>query len=97
MEKKVIYYENDHGRKYVKEFIEGVGDGLDDFAYTYHERIFKRWGNQVKKVTSILKNDPNTRRALISLWDQTKDLDSTNPPCLDFIWPCIRNNKLEFY
>jgi thymidylate synthase/tetrahydromethanopterin S-methyltransferase subunit A len=90
-------FSEEYLQKYVKEFIEGVGEGLDDFAYTYHERIFKRWGNQVEKITSILKNDHNTRRALISLWDQTKDLDSANPPCLDFIWPCIRNNKLEFH
>ena len=90
-------FSKEYIEKYVKEFMQGVGDGLDDFAYTYHERIFKRWGNQVDKATSILKTDPNTRRAMISLWDPKTDMGSANPPCLDFIWPCIRNNKLEFH
>jgi tetrahydromethanopterin S-methyltransferase subunit A len=90
-------FSKDYLDKYIKEFMEGVGEGLDDFAYTYHERIFKRWGNQVEKAVNILKKDPNTRRVLISLWDPSSDMSSNNPPCLDFIWPCIRNNKLEFH
>ena len=57
--------------KYVKEFMEGVGEGLDDFAYTYHERIFKRWGNQAERAVRLLKQNPNTRRVLISLWDHS--------------------------
>jgi thymidylate synthase len=84
-------------KKYVKEFMEGVGERLDEFAYTYHERIFKKWGNQVEKVINVLKNHPNTRRALISLWDPTTDLGNDSPPCLDFIWVVVRNNKLEFH
>lgn len=83
--------------KYINEFMNGIGSKLDDFAYTYHERIFKKWGNQVKKALEILKKDPNTRRVLISLWDPASDMESNNPPCLDFIWPCIRKNKLEFH
>jgi thymidylate synthase len=91
------HFSKDYIEKYVKEFMEGLGQGLDEFAYTYHERIFKRWGNQVERALKILKKDPNTRRVLISLWDPSTDMESTNPPCLDFIWPCIRNNKLEFH
>jgi len=91
------HFSKDYIEKYVKEFLNGIGEGLDDFAYTYHERIFKRWGNQVEKAINILKKDPNTRRVLISLWDPSKDMESNNPPCLDFIWPCIRNNQLEFH
>jgi len=84
-------------KKYVKEFMEGVGEGLDEFAYTYHDRIFKRWGNQVEKIIDVLKKHPNTRRALISLWDPTVDLGHEAPPCLDFIWCTIRNNALEMH
>ena len=90
-------FSKDYILKYVKEFMQGVGEGLKDFAYTYHDRIFKKWGNQVKKATKILKDNPSTRRALISLWDPVNDINSSNPPCLDFIWPCIRNDKLEFH
>jgi thymidylate synthase (methanogen type) len=83
--------------RYIREFMEGVGEKLDDFAYTYHERIFKKWGNQAEKITEILKNHPNTRRAMISLWDPIVDIGTSSPPCLDFIWAVIRNNKLEFH
>jgi len=83
--------------KYVKEFMDGVGERLDEFAYTYHERIFKKWGNQVEKVINVLKNHPNTRRAMISLWDPVTDLGNESPPCLDFIWAVVRNDKLEFH
>lgn len=83
--------------RYVKEFMEGVGEKLDDFTYTYHERIFKKWGNQAEKITEILKNHPNTRRAMISLWDPITDIGTSSPPCLDFIWAVIRNSKLEFH
>lgn len=83
--------------KYVSEFLEGKGEKLDDFAYTYHQRIFKRWGDQAAKVVEILKARPNTRRALISLWDPSEDLGDSSPPCLDFIWAVVRNNELEFH
>ncbi len=91
------HFSNEYLKKYVDEFINGEGEALDEFVYTYHDRIFKKWGNQYKKAVKVLKKNPNTRRALISLWDPKNDILSTNPPCLDFIWPCIRNNKLEFH
>ena len=83
--------------KYVTEFMEGKGEKLDDFAYTYHERIFKKWGNQVEKITEALKNNSNTRRALINLWDPASDIGSSSPPCLDFIWFVVRNDELEMH
>jgi len=83
--------------KYVQEFMEGKGEKLDEFAYTYHERIFKKWGNQPEKIIAALKNNPNTRRALINLWDPASDIESSSPPCLDFIWFVIRNNELEIH
>lgn len=83
--------------KYVREFMEGVGEKLDDFAYTYHERIFKKWGNQVEKVIEVLNSHTNTRRAMISLWDPIVDIGNSSPPCLDFIWAVIRNSKLELH
>jgi len=91
------HFSKEYLLKYVDEFMKGVGEGLDDFAYTYHERIFKRWGNQFERAIDSLKKDHNTRRVLISLWDPSADMESNNPPCLDFIWPCVRNKKLEFH
>ncbi len=81
---------------YLAEFMHGKGM-LKGFAYTYHYRIFKRWGNQVQKAIQLLSGSPETRRALISLWDPAEDILSSSPPCLDFIWLCIRYNKLEMH
>jgi thymidylate synthase (methanogen type) len=88
------HYTQEYLDKYKDEFMHGISEKAE-FAYTYHERIFKKWGNQPDKVIKLLKNNPNTRRALISLWDPENDLGSSTPPCLDFIWFCIRNGKLE--
>ena len=84
-------------KTYVDEFMNGAGEKLDDFAYTYHERIFKKWGDQVERAITALKKNPNTRRALISLWNPETDLENSSAPCLDFIWLAIRNNKLELH
>ena len=32
---------------------------------------------------------------MISLWDPATDLGSQTPPCLNFLWFCVRANKLE--
>jgi thymidylate synthase (methanogen type) len=97
LEKAPKGFSEEYLKKYVKEFMEGKGEKLDEFAYTYHHRIFKKWGNQPEKVVEVLKKHKNTRRALISLWDPLTDLGSSSPPCLDFIWAVVRNDELEFH
>jgi thymidylate synthase (methanogen type) len=88
------HYSDEYLNKYKKEFMNGSKE-KGEFVYTYHERIFNRWGNQPERIISLLKSSPNTRRALISLWDPESDLGSQTPPCLDFLWFCVRSNKLE--
>jgi thymidylate synthase len=90
-------FSKEYLKKYVDEFMQGKGNDLDEFVYTYHERIFKRWGNQPEKIIELLKKAPNTRRALISLWDQEQDIGNSNAPCLIFLWFALRENKLEVH
>jgi len=100
-------FSQDYLKRYVNEFLNGIAcenANEDDesavqnkFVYTYHDRIFKKWGNQYEKVVQLLKQHSNTRRAMISLWDPSSDVQNSNAPCLDFIWAVIRNNKLEFH
>lgn len=90
-------YTKEYLSKYVDEFLHGKGEGLEDFEYTYHYRIFKKWGNQVDRAISELKNNSNCRRALVSLWDPATDMESSSPPCFNLIWFCIRDNKLELH
>jgi thymidylate synthase (methanogen type) len=88
------FYSKDYLEKYKNEFLDGNSD-KNEFVYTYHDRIFNKWGNQPERIIELLKKSPNTRRAMISLWDPEKDLGSQTPPCLNFIWFCVRSNKLE--
>lgn len=88
-------FSKEYIENYVDEFMNGKNE--NDFIYTYHDRIFKKWGNQVKKAINVLKKDKNTRRCIISLWDPINDLENENPPCLNFIWLVIRDNKLEMH
>ena len=97
LEKIPENFDESYITRYVDEFMNGKGENLDEFAYTYHNRIFKKWGNQVEKSIDMLKKSPNTRRCLISLWDQTIDLQNPNAPCLDFIWFVIRNDSIELH
>lgn len=81
---------------YVDEFINGPPSS--ELVYTYHDRIFNRWGNQVERVLKLIKaNGSNSRRMLISLWDPKTDMESPSPPCLILIWVVIRDKKLEFH
>jgi thymidylate synthase len=89
-------YSETYLQNYLDEFMNGL-KGADEFAYTYHERIFRRWGDQVETAIKVLKKDPRTRRCMISLWDQTEDLETESPPCLNFIWLVIRDNMLELH
>lgn len=82
--------------KYTDEFMHGT-KGESEFTYTYHERIFEKWGNQVEKVIALLKKHPSTRRATISLWDSAHDVDNDSSPCLDFLWFVSRDNQIELH
>ena len=44
------------------------------FAYTYNERI--NFNNQLDKVLAILKTDPDTRQAWLSIWNPAIDVDN---------------------
>jgi len=83
-------------KKYTDELILGKKT-KDEFAYTYHERIFKKWGNQVENAIKILDNSKETRRAIIALWDPATDLSNPSPPCLNMIDLIVRDEKLEMH
>lgn len=51
--------------------------------------------NQIEKATIKLRNYPYTRRAVISLWDITKDIENQHPPCPVFVQFIIRSDLLE--
>lgn len=63
------------------------------FAYTYAERL----QSQLDNVVQLLKHNPTSRRALLTIWDHGKDLhlDSTEVPCTVVSQYSVRNHRLE--
>ena len=53
--------------------------------------------DQVEKVIEVLQKDPESRRAVLQMWDARSDLDSSSKdiPCNTNIYFKIRNQKLQ--
>jgi len=62
-------------------------------SYTYGSRLFNY--GKLEEVIDYLKNNPDTRRALATLWIPSEDVKSEDPPCLTLIQFFIRNNHLH--
>ncbi len=72
-----------------------------DDGVNFHGAYGWRWRNcgvdQIHAVCKMLSDDPNTRRAVISMWDFMKDLgkDSKDLPCNTHIYFRITDNQLH--
>ena len=82
--------------EYAKQLIRGVQtnqNASEKFSYTYHERLY--FESQFSDVLFRLKQNPNTRRAVLYTWLPAIDNKSEEDPCLQFIQLLIRNGKLN--
>lgn len=70
---------------------------VPNVAYTYGQRL-RAFGeekiDQVAYILQKLREQPNSRRALASTWDQRKDPPDSNPPCLDLVQATIQEGRL---
>lgn len=94
------------GRNDVKtlvEFARQLGEYSDDGA-TLNGAYGFRWRNyfevdQLLEIIQLLKADPNTRRAVLAMWDGAEDLTNTTKskdvPCNTHIYFQIRDGTLE--
>ncbi|MCE7698288.1 MAG: thymidylate synthase [Methanobacterium paludis] len=92
-----------HGQKledYIDEFFKLNDQG---FAYTYGDRILNFDGksqyrltncNQLLYISDLLNKEPNTRRAVMSLYSPIYDMYEENIPCLNHIQYQIRDNTI---
>ena len=48
-----------------------------EHTYSYGKRIFNKFDQINEFIIPLLKQEPNTRRAIVSLWDVKKDADTT--------------------
>ena len=83
-------------QQYVMEVCDGIldfmiGKGENVWEYTYHNRI----ENQIQFVIDTLKQDPDSRRAVIDVRDNTVDMFNDHPACLQHMHFFLRNGKLE--
>lgn len=80
--------------QYRQEILEGILDfeaETEMWDYTYHQRM-ARWKGDVIR---ILRNTPESRRAVIGIRDNAKDIPSDNPACLQMLQYMVRDGKLH--
>lgn len=76
-------------------------DYADKGTDTVHGAYGHRWrnhfgGDQLRRVCSLLQDDPNTRRAVVGMWDPAVDLDHhADIPCNTQLIFSIRNGALD--
>ena len=83
--------------RFNKRMEEYSDDGLV-FHAPYGYRMRHGYGfDQIEEVVSILRQRPDTRQAVIAIWDPTADLgmESKDIPCNDMIFFKIRNGRLN--
>lgn len=88
------------------EFIESYTNNLlygstGNFVYDYYERIRKypsydrKYKNdQIEYIINKLKNNPQSRRCVVSLWQPFIDQNVKDVPCLQHICFQLRDNNL---
>jgi len=82
--------------EYAKQLIEGVETDIEPnrrFSYTYHERLYLE--SQYDDVISRLKENPETRRAVLYTWLPEIDSTSEEVPCLQMLHYGIRKGRLD--
>ena len=97
-------------QQYVMEMRDGILDfevRKGNWKYTYHNRMVEypidnqidfpdEWyKNQFIFVLDELKRNPDSRRAVIDIRDNSEDMYSDDPACLQHIQFFIRDNKLH--
>ena len=84
-------FDKAHLRDYLIRFMSK--EKVPDVSYTYGNLMQEYFGaNQIEKVIMRLVADPNSRAAVISLWDPTEK--SKSNPCLNHLWFRIMDRKL---
>jgi len=96
--------------QYIKEILDGILDFEIDkgnWKYTYHDRMVRypidnwvRFPNepykdQIQFAIDELRRNPDSRRAVIDIRDNSDDMYSNDPACLQHIQYFIRDGKLH--
>lgn len=85
---------------FLEQFNSKIREYSDDgkvFHGAYGYRLRHHFGiNQIEYVVDLLKREPDTRRAVLQIWDSKVDLNSgLDLPCNDIIFLKIREGRLN--
>ena len=107
---KLSFCDPDSLEQYCQEMLDGILDFEVDkgnWKYTYHDRMVRYpidnqikfpetpYLNQITFVIDELRRNPYSRRAVIDIRDNSEDMYSDDPACLQNIQFFIRDNKLH--
>ena len=96
--------------QYCQEMLDGILDFEVDrgnWKYTYHDRMVRYYidnqdkfpgepyKNQLQFIIDELRRNPDSRRAVVDIRDNSDDMYSDDPACLQHIQFFIRDNKLH--
>ena len=85
---------------FVADYIGQIQDDAvseDGVKYTYGQRLRSWFGvDQIQQVIQQLSDNPDSARAVMSLWDARQDGQANgSPPCLNHIWTRIVDGELS--
>lgn len=90
------------GEMFVEKYCQSIMEATCG-EQSIHSRIVKtkkisqKNNNQVNRVVNLLRREPNSRRAVISLWDSECDMSSEHPPCACVIQFMLRHGRLDTF
>ncbi|OAB56524.1 thymidylate synthase [Phormidium willei BDU 130791] len=87
-------------RDFVADYVGQIQDDAaskDGVKYTYGQRLRSWFGvDQIQQVIQQLSDNPDSARAVMSLWDAQQDGQANgSPPCLNHIWTRIVDGELS--
>ena len=80
-------------------YVNGLNDhGLNDFVYTYPNRIFEHFGvDQYNVIKERLANNLGSNRAMAIIYDPYTDGFLKDIPCLQLLQAIVRKNNLSLH
>jgi thymidylate synthase len=86
-------------RHFIRDYTGQILDdapNLEGVKYTYGQRLRSHFGrDQIEQVIAKLAADPDSSRAVMSLWDVADGENTDSPPCLNHIWLRIVGGELS--
>ena len=91
---KMEYLYGKHDAERIKAYNKNIGNYAGEYGY-FDGNYAQRFNFWLDHVYGLLKNDPDTRQAVISIYDQTARHQSKDIPCTLTLQFFIREGKLH--